>query len=136
MSNILASIFAALTGRDPPKVRKVSTPAGAVRRNNTSLFQQRGWQRRGKSYSGPFATKFGTWSGKIEDAGSGFLRVFIKDPPMAAVDKHPKRPCFYCDQHGWWRINLATPPVDGDVNAVIHYVERVLTESFQRAGKS
>jgi len=130
--NMLTRIFAALTRRPPPKVRMVATPAGAVRRNNTSLLQQRGWKKRPKSYSGPFATNFGTWSGRIEHAGGGFLRVYIKDPPMTAVDKHPKRPCFYRDKHGWWRINLATPPIDGDVNAVIHYVERVLTESFQR----
>ena len=113
----------------------VPTPAGAVKRDATSLLQQRGWRQTRNLYSGPYATAYGVWLGLIEHAGDCF-RVLIKNPPVDIVKAHPKWTCFSRDQHGWWRVDLAVNPVDGDVNAVIHYVERLLTESFKRAGKS
>jgi len=120
----------------PRKVMLVSIPAGAVRRDETSLAQQRGWRRRGKHYAGPFATPHGTWLGRVEAAGDVF-RCYVKDPPIDIVSRHEKWPCFSRDTpDGWWRINLAVSPVDRDVSAVILYVERLLIESHRRAGKT
>lgn len=119
----------------PQKVRRVSLPANAIRPNDISLLQQRGWRRRGNQYTGPFATPFGTWHGRVEAAGD-ILRCYIKDPPVSVVSGHHKWPCFSRDgPDGWFRIHLTVSPCDRDVSAVILYVERVMIESYRRAGK-
>ena len=98
-------------------------------------MQHNGWRRTGNSYSGPFATPYGTWLGRVENAGD-LLRCYIKDPPTDIVSRHEKWPCFARDTpDGWWQIHLAVSPIDHDVSSVILYVERVLIESHRRAGK-
>ena len=129
---ILKRLF---TPRRPPKVTKVPTPPDAVPRDPASLLQKRGWGRTGNDhYAGHFATRFGTWPGRIERAGDTF-RVFIKNPPDV-VAKHPKWACFSRQHNGWWKINIYTNPVDRDPNAVAYYIERVLAEAFKMAGKT
>jgi hypothetical protein len=94
-------------------------------------MDQRGWkQTRAGTFAGPYATRHGTWPGEIEHAGDT-LRVFIRNPP-ACIRNHPKWVCFHKhDDYGWFRIHLAVSPVDRDANAVIRYVERLITESFK-----
>jgi len=117
------------------KVMRVPMPRGAISHDDSSLLQQRGWRRNGKEYSGPFATPFGTFQGRIEAAGDVF-RCYIKNPPMDEVNRHPKWPCFSrADDATWWRINIAVIPIDHDVNAVVLYVERLLIEAHRLAGK-
>jgi len=120
----------------PRKVMRVPMPPGAIRPDESSLLQQRGWRRSGKHYAGPFATPFGTWHGRIEAAGDVF-RCYIKDPPIDVVARHHKWACFSRDStQGWWRINLAVSPIDHDVSAVLLYVERLLIESHRLAGRT
>ena len=109
-------------------VTRIAAPRGAVPRAISTLMQQRGWKQAEAGWSGPYATRHGTWPGRIEKAGDT-LRVFIRNPPPE-MRSHPKWCC--CHQHdnsGWWRIHLHTNPVDGDANAVVRYVEQLLTES-------
>jgi len=103
---------------------------------NRSGVDKRGWAHVGKQhYTGHFATRFGTWPGRIEGAGDTF-RVFIKNPPEV-IANHPKWPCFSRqDKAGWWKINININPIDRDPNAVAYYVERVLSEAFKMAGKT
>lgn len=117
------------------RVMRVATPRNAVARDATTIMQQRGWRRTGDTYEGPFATPYGTWHGRITAAGDIF-RCAIKDPPIDAINRHPKRACFSQDSKGWWRVNLAINPIDGDVNSIIVYVERVLIESLRLSGKT
>jgi len=85
-------------------------------------------------WAGPYATRDGTWPGNIQQAGDT-LRIFVKNPP-SAMQQHPKWPCFHKhDNSGWWRIHLHTYPVDGDPNAIIRYVEQILTEACKRSSK-
>jgi hypothetical protein len=120
----------------PRKVMRVGMPSGAIRHDNTSIQQQRGWRRTGKRYTGPFATPYGTWLGRVENAGD-ILRCYIRNPPTDVVSLHEKWSCFARESaDGWWRIHLAVSPVDHDVSSVILYVERVLIESHRRAGKA
>jgi hypothetical protein len=114
-------------------VTRIAAPYGAVPRSTATLMQQRGWGRARfcSGWAGPYATRYGTWPGTIEKAGDTF-RIFIQNPP-ADMQHHPKWPCFHKhDESGWWRIHLHTNPADGDPNAVIRYVEQILTECFKR----
>src|SRR5262245_49301178 len=117
--------------RRPLQVTRVAASYGAVPRSTTTLMQQRGWQQAWTgAWSGPYATQRGTWPGRIERAGDTF-RVFVRNPPPE-MRRHPKWPCFNRhDDSGWYRIHLHTSPVDRDANAVIRYVEQIITESFK-----
>lgn len=116
------------------KVAVVPLPRGAIAPSNLSVLEQRGWRRSGNTYSGPYATPYGTWHGHLEDAG-GYFRCYIHKPPIHALAYHPKLPCFSdAGSGGWWRVNLAMSPIDGDPNAIVLHVERFLTEAHRRAG--
>jgi hypothetical protein len=116
--------------RAKSNVTRIATPRGTVVRSSSPLMQQRGWQQTRTGAEGPFATRYGTWPGRIENAGDT-LRVSMRDPPPS-LRNHPKWPCFHKHGNaGWYRIHLATNPVDGDPNAVIRYVEQIITESFK-----
>jgi hypothetical protein len=118
----------------PPKVTRVAAPPGTVRRITTTLLEQRGWQKRWGAWTGPYATRFGTWPGKIEQAGGGALRVFIHKPP-ACLQSHSRWPCFHRHgRNGWWSVNLHHQPTDGDPNAVIRYIEQIISEAFRNPG--
>lgn len=106
-------------------------PVGTVARDKTSILQQRGWKLEDKNtFTGPYATPYGTWHGWVHRAGDR-SRVMIHNPPMEVINKHPKRGCFHPAENGWWAINLHTEPVDGDVSSIITYVEQVIRESFR-----
>jgi hypothetical protein len=117
--------------RPPTQVTRIAAPSGAVPRSTTALMDQRGWRKAWTgAWIGHYATQRGTWPGRIEKAGDAF-RVFMQNPPLE-MQRHPKWPCFHRhDDSGWYRIHLHTNPVDGDPNAVIRYVEQILTESFK-----
>jgi len=116
--------------RQPARVTRVATPPGAVPRATTTLMQQRGWQKTWAGWVGPYATRYGTWQGKIEKAGDTF-RVFIRNPPPE-IHSHPKWACFHRHKGDWYRIHLHTAPIDRDPNAVVRYCEEILTTSFKR----
>lgn len=116
--------------RSKSNVTRIAAPRGAVARSTATLMEQRGWKQTNVGWAGPFATRYGTWPGSFEKAGDT-VRIFIRNPPTV-LRKHPKWPCFH--QHGdggWYRIHLHTNPIDGDANAVIRYVEQIITESFK-----
>ena len=102
----------------------------AVRPDNTPLYLRRGWSKNGQRYQGYYRTKHGAWRGEIERRGDKF-RVLIFRPPKEQIIKHPRWPCFHEEGNGKWRIDLAVNPTDGDVGAIIFYVERVIVESFR-----
>ena len=97
--------------------------------DNTPLHVKRGWSEKGNVYQGYYRTKHGAWRGRIERRGDKF-RVLIYNPPKEQIKKHSRWACFHADKGDWWRIDLAVNPKDGDVGAIIFYVERVINESF------
>ncbi|MGH1419405.1 MAG: hypothetical protein ACRBCJ_11160 [Hyphomicrobiaceae bacterium] len=113
-----------------PSPKVVRNGVRHVRRDTTPLFQQRGWKQSGNKWRGSYSTSFGTWDGKIEKHGDVF-DVMIKKPP-AQIQNHSKWQCFSKRKNGWFNIHLHDNPVDGDVSAVILYVERMLTEALKK----
>jgi hypothetical protein len=101
-----------------------------VKHTIQSIRQQRGWTSYANGWRGPYATRYGTWHGQIEQAG-GLLRPYILNPPTK-LQRHPKWPCFHHQDRrpGWWFIHLHTQPADRSIDSVILYVERLITEAF------
>lgn len=119
-------------------VHTVTPPANVVRHDvrhvrpdNTSLLKKRGWKQYGNTWIGHYATVKGTWPGRIERRGDIFV-VLIKNPPPE-VEHSGRIQCFSEHGGGWWDVHLHTNPVDGDVNAIVDYVERLLHRAFRNA---
>ena len=110
----------------PPRTLTHNT----VKPDNTPLHLKRGWTRRGNHYQGFYRTRYGAWRGEIERRGDKFKVQIIK-PPTEQIRKHPRWPCFHEETGGRWRIDLAVNPKDGDVGAIIFYVEKVIVDSFR-----
>ena len=118
-----------------PPVKVVLAPPrtlthNTVKPDNTPLQLKRGWTRRGNLYQGFYRTRHGAWQGLIERRGDKF-KVQIFKPPTEQIRKHPRWPCFHEETGGRWRIDLAVNPKDGDVGAIIFYVEKVIVDSFR-----
>jgi hypothetical protein len=90
--------------------------------DNRSLLQRQGWKKQGSGFVGEFRTPRGGYPGVIERRGDVF-RVFIRNPPLQGAMKHWHRDCLRFEGRGWWSLHLQRPPRNGDVNAIIHYVE-------------
>ena len=110
----------------PPRTLTHNT----IKPDNTPLHLKRGWTRRGNHYQGFYRTRYGAWQGVIERRGDRF-KVHIFKPPTEQIRKHPRWPCFHEETGGRWRIDLAVNPKDGDVGAIIFYVEKVIVDSFR-----
>lgn len=112
--------------RHPPPLpgRRIVHP------DTTPLLQQRGWSKRGNTWHGHYATPYGTYPGRIEKRGHR-LRPYIKNPPPQIQD-HRKWACFHRERGGWWWVHLHTNPRDGDYNAVLAYIERILIEALAK----
>lgn len=103
----------------------------AIKPDNTPLHVKRGWTKKGNMYQGYYRTIYGAWRGGIEKRGDKF-KVLIYKPPIKQIKRHPRWPCFHEERGGKWRIELAINPRDGDVGAIIFYVERLIIESFRK----
>jgi hypothetical protein len=101
------------------KVRPVSIP----------LYQQRGWIKNDNEAYGYFKTSFGAWSGHIIRRGDK-LNIYIIDPPVEKLKKHPKWLCFTKKSKKTYRLHLRKQPKDSDINSVILYVEKIIEESY------
>lgn len=104
---------------------------GTVTLDNRPLLERRGWQRHGNVFCGAYLTKKGSFAGLIEIRGDR-INVWIKNPPKA-VKYHWHSACLTAEKGGWHRLHLSVQPKDGDVNAVVQFVEAFLRQSFELA---
>ena len=123
--------------KDTPKnkpfvqVRDVSqAEKNMVARDNTPLFIRRGWKQSGNTYSGYYRTEFGAWNGSIERRGDKY-KVYIYNPPRRQLKLHSRWVCLHKAEGNKWRVDLAKAPRDGDVGAIVFYVETLIKQSFK-----
>jgi hypothetical protein len=102
-----------------------------VKPDNIPLYVKRGWAKNGNTYHGYYRTRYGAFRGEITRRGDKF-NVFIFKPPVEQIKKHSRWPCFHQGKNDQWRIALAKNPTDGDISAIIFYVERIIIESFSK----
>ena len=112
-------------------IRPQQSKQRVVQPDNTPLYVKRGWTMNGNAYLGYYRTLHGAWRGEIIRRGDSF-KVCIFKPPVEQIKKHPRWPCFHQEKNNKWRIDLARNPNDGDISAIIFYVERIIIESFTR----
>ena len=85
----------------PPRGVKLIKP------NQKPIIVQRGWRRTGfNTWKGHYATKYGTWPGRIEKRGDIF-DVYIKKPPPEVRRYSGRFQCFLKTQ--WWLVEHSSP---------------------------
>ena len=129
----LLAIFKRKPARNPvvKVIRSKQSNTRAVKPDNTPLYVKRGWTINGNTYHGYYRTVYGAWRGEIIRRGDKFY-VYIFKPPVEQIKKHSRWACFHGGKNDKWRIDLAKNPKDGDISAIIFYVERIILESFTK----
>jgi hypothetical protein len=108
------------------RVVRPRSPVERVERCQTPYWQERGWTRDGRRYSGAFRTPVGSFVGFIEERGSA-IDFYMHDPPPA-MRSHSHWACFQQRDSGWYLVHMRTRPAD--VSSGILTIERLLTEAL------
>jgi hypothetical protein len=129
-------LFALLNSNttEQPVVKIIRPPAltgRAIKPDNTPLYIKRGWRIKRNKYQGYYRTPYGAWRGEISRRGDKF-NVIIFNPPTEQIQRHSRWPCFHRERKDRWRIDLARNPIDGDLSAIIFYIELIIIESFRK----
>ena len=107
---------------------ETARPAIVVKRLPRPYWEERGWEKQGRSYKGNFQTAFGSWAGCAAESPSHRVDIYIHNPP-AFLQRHSHWHCFQARGGGWFYIH----PVHhvSDVSAAILSVEKTITESHE-----
>lgn len=94
-----------------------------VRPSADSHFRRKGWRRRGRTATGYYRTRRGSWQGKIRYDFAGGLAYYVHDPPDRILNG-PHGMCFTDDEgsstsRGWYRVHFARRPNDVDSGLLI-----------------
>ena len=90
-------------------------------------WQEHGWSKSGKGYSGYFATDYGRWIGTIKESYIG-NNYFIIDPPDTLLNGSHSA-CFTHKGKGRYFIHFSRKPKD--ISSGIITIENLISESFR-----
>ena len=116
---------------ETPARRTTGSPE-LVKRQETPLWQERGWTRTGDTYTGNYQTSYGAFAGRIEAHEGWFasyMRFYIDNPPQE-VFASPHRACFQPAGNGRFVVHMSTMPKD--VSSGIITIERLVTEAIEK----
>lgn len=105
-----------------------ATGRSTVRRIFTTVWQDKGWRRRGSRYTGYYRTPFGAYEGFIDERYRGNLEFYIKDAPDC-LKLHSHRACFWPKGKGLLYVHFSRAARTADEG--IMAIERILTEAHQ-----
>jgi hypothetical protein len=109
-------------------VRIGHAPPISIPRAELPYWQEHGWKRDGRQYRGTYQTRFGSYTGAIEDRTFGDIRFLIHHPPAELRDSG-HWPCFQDKGEGWYAVHIRNPPED--VSSGIIGIERLITSAFE-----
>ena len=107
-------------------VRGQSAPT-VVQRRQIPYWQERGWTRQGRIYTGNYQTPYGAFQGWIEEERSGLY--FYLYSPSQQIRSHSHWACFVPRGDDWYLVHMARRPKD--VSSGIITIERLITEAYQ-----
>ena len=103
-------------------------PAIAVLRREIPYWQERGWTRRGREYTGSYQTPYAAFQGRIEEGWSGHINFFLYRP-SPQIQNCSHWCCFAPFGNEWYLVHMARRPKD--VSSGIITIERLITEAYQ-----
>ena len=96
-----------------------------VARATRTLWQERGWKRRGDTLKGYYRTRFGSFEGRIEKAFSRAPKFFMRSPPRQIL-KSRHGACFHERAGGWYWVPFY--PRARDLTTGILRIEHLIQE--------
>jgi hypothetical protein len=92
------------------------------------LYQEKGWRKDSRTYRGFYRACGRQYPGEIQEHHRGLYQVYIFNPPVQQLKRHPHGPCFIPQADGRFKVHLAHTP--RDVDHVIVSVETILREAL------
>lgn len=103
-------------------------PAIAVERREIPYWEEHGWTRHGRTYTGSYQTPYATFQGRIEEGWSGGLTFFLFNPSQE-IKNASHWCCFAHRGKEWYLVHMARRP--RDVSSGIITIERLITEAYE-----
>ncbi len=111
----------------PARTRPTKQRRVVIKRNQQPLYQERGWRKSRGTLCGYYRTKYGAFSGRIEQAFTASPTYFITDPPERLLSG-PHGACFNAKSKGLYQVHWSDNPKD--INAGILSLENCIRESL------
>jgi len=89
---------------------------------------ERNWVRKGNRYSGSYQTRYGSFTGYIEESWGNSFEFYILDPPEV-LERHSHWVCFRDRGNNWFNVHMGRKPKD--LSSGILTIERLITEAFE-----
>jgi len=103
-------------------------PSIIVERREIPYWQERGWTRHGRTYTGSYQTPYAAFHGRIEEAWSGHADFFLYRPSRQ-IERCSHWSCFAPRGDDWYLVHMAKRPKD--VSSGIITIEQLITEAYQ-----
>lgn len=103
-------------------------PPITVQRRQIPYWQERGWTRQGRIYTGSYQTPYGAFYGHIEEHPGGHSD-FMLYKPSEEIRSHSHFVCFQHRGNDWYLVHMAKEP--RDVSSGILTIERLIAEAYE-----
>jgi hypothetical protein len=103
-------------------------PAIPVQRRVIPYWQERGWTRKGNSYSGQYQTRYAAFVGHVALRPGGGIDFYLYRPSRE-LQHGSHWQCFQHQGNDWYFVHMARRPKD--VSSGILTIERLITEAYQ-----
>jgi hypothetical protein len=100
-----------------------------VQRQQIPYWQERGWTRKGNTYTGSYRTRYGAFFGQIAQHSGNDIE-FLLYQPSAEIQQHSHWVCFQHQGKDWYLVHMGRRPAD--VSSGILAIERLISESFEQ----
>jgi hypothetical protein len=104
-------------------------PAITVQRRLIPYWQERGWTRRGDTYTGNYQTPYAAFCGQIMEHRGGHID-FMLYAPSNEIRSCGHWACFQHRGNDWYLIHMAKQP--RDASSGILAIERLITEAYEQ----
>ena len=104
-------------------------PSLPVQRRQIPYWQERGWTRKGNTYTGSYQTAYGAFWGQIEEHRGGQIDFQLYQPSIE-IQRHSHWTCFQHQGCDWYTVHMAKRPKD--VSSGILTIERLITEAYEQ----
>jgi hypothetical protein len=116
--SVLRKLFRTQKGQAPEIIKRIERP----------YWMERGWVHEGDHYTGNYQTRYGSYSGFVEQQASNSFDFFILSPPEE-LRRHSHWTCFQHRGENWYHVHMGKRPKD--LSSGILTIERLITEAFE-----
>ena len=111
------------------RVVRGHAPTISVLRREIPYWQERGWTRHGREYTGLYQTSYAAFHGRIEEEWSRRITFYLYNPSRE-IKNHTHWICFASRGEDWFMVHMARRPKD--VSSGIITIEKLIREAYVR----